>query len=266
MRGRTALAILSTLLLVSACIPLEINVEIVPKVEVSSATDTPSPAITTPIPSPLAIFEITPSATPSVFPTPKKGLAPSPPLAADRDRAVEAARRHLAEMLGVSQEQITLLHVETATWRDASLGCGQPSRGYAQVITPGFRILLEHNGQRYELHSDQSGNFVIVCHIPARIDRIPLRRIFGQDEIVERARQHLSLRLSVPLESVVTVSVEAAEWDDPSLGCGYLPGMQPDRAYPRGIPGYRILLDADGGRYEYHSGGLWLVFCGPEGR
>jgi hypothetical protein len=33
---------------------------------------------------------------------------------------------------------------------------------YAQVITPGYRVVLEAGGQRYEYHTD-TGRFVVLC-------------------------------------------------------------------------------------------------------
>ena len=40
------------------------------------------------------------------------------------------------------------------------------------------------------------------------------------------------------IESIDTISVDASEWDDSGLGCGYPPGKQPDRAYPAASEGY----------------------------
>jgi hypothetical protein len=34
---------------------------------------------------------------------------------------------------------------------------------YMQVITPGYRVTLEHNGQRYQVHTD-AGQRAVRCH------------------------------------------------------------------------------------------------------
>ena len=47
-------------------------------------------------------------------------------------------------------------------WSDASLGCPQPGMAYAQVITPGFRIALEAQGQLYQYHTDTKGQ-ILLC-------------------------------------------------------------------------------------------------------
>ena len=96
---------------------------------------------------------------------------------------------------------------------------------------------------------------------PAPGERVPLRRVRTQEEIVGVARQHLADRLGLPLEEIMVVSVEEAWWEDDALGCPRLPGHYPDRAYPGPIPGYRIILYAKNAQYEYHSGRLWLIFC-----
>ena len=130
---------------------------------------------TTTIPSPASGSEIKPITTPFLPALTLPDLPPPPGGSGDQNRAVEAARHHLAGVLDVPIEQISLLQVDSVTWRDTSLGCPQPGRGYAQVLTPGYRILLEHDGQPFELHSDQSGRYIMMCDSPAKSERIPLR-------------------------------------------------------------------------------------------
>ena len=67
----------------------------------------------------------------------------------------EAARQDLSKQLGMSLEEIEVQSVEAVEWPDASLGCPQPGMMYAQVITPGYRILLRAGDETYEYHSDQ---------------------------------------------------------------------------------------------------------------
>ncbi|MBI2919133.1 MAG: hypothetical protein HYY01_14255 [Chloroflexi bacterium] len=42
-------------------------------------------------------------------------------------------------------------------WPDASLGCPQPGVAYAQVATPGYRIILTSGGKEHHYHSDERG-------------------------------------------------------------------------------------------------------------
>jgi hypothetical protein len=75
---------------------------------------------------------------------------------------VRLAKEDLAQRLGLAVGQIQLVSVEVVEWSDTSLGCPQPGMMYAQVITPGYRVVLEAEGQRYEYHTD-TGNYVVLC-------------------------------------------------------------------------------------------------------
>ncbi|MFO7740972.1 MAG: hypothetical protein R6X31_01540 [Anaerolineae bacterium] len=79
------------------------------------------------------------------------------------ERGPAAAVAHLADEIGVSQEEIEVVSVEPVEWPDASLGCPEPGKMYAQVITPGYRIILELEGDRFEVHTDQEGRSVVTC-------------------------------------------------------------------------------------------------------
>jgi len=76
-------------------------------------------------------------------------------------RAVELARDDLARRLGVALEVIQLVSVDAVDWSDTSLGCPQPGMMYAQVITPGFLIVLEAMGQTYDYHTDEDSSAVL---------------------------------------------------------------------------------------------------------
>jgi hypothetical protein len=83
---------------------------------------------------------------------------------------IALARADLALRLGVPGESIVVGSFEEVVWRDASLGCPQPGASYAQVLTPGFAIVLEARGQEYTYHTDRD-QVVLLCadepHAPA---------------------------------------------------------------------------------------------------
>lgn len=83
-------------------------------------------------------------------------------LSAEAERVVQLARQDLAWRLGMALEQILFVSVQEVQWRDASLGCPWPNARYAQVITPGFRVVLEAQGKTYEYHSD-AGQRLVLC-------------------------------------------------------------------------------------------------------
>lgn len=81
------------------------------------------------------------------------------------EQLVAAAVADLAERLGVATEAITLVSDEAKTWPDSSAGCPQPGMMYAQVLTEGSRIVLEHGGRRYDYHQ-AGGRPPFLCQRP----------------------------------------------------------------------------------------------------
>jgi ADP-ribose pyrophosphatase YjhB (NUDIX family) len=98
----------------------------------------------------------------------------------DEERALEAARRTLAEQTGVPADEVRLVSIAETEWPDASLGCPRPGMMYAQVITPGYLVTLEAEGRTHEVHTDRNGRAVI-CKDGASADR-------ADDEVVRVTR------------------------------------------------------------------------------
>jgi hypothetical protein len=87
-----------------------------------------------------------------------QGIQPLP----GSETALAAAIADLSKQVGLSADQITLVSMEAQEWGDTSLGCPQPGMMYAQVITPGYLMVLEAQGQQYKYHTDQRTS-VIWC-------------------------------------------------------------------------------------------------------
>lgn len=66
-----------------------------------------------------------------------------------------------------------------------------------------------------------------------------------------QAVRDLARRLDVPEADITVVRVEQVTWRDRSLGCPR-PGMMYAQVLTDGV---RVVLEADGERYEYHAGG-----------
>lgn len=71
------------------------------------------------------------------------------------------ATTDLAFRLGIPQAEIQVQLVEPMEWPDASLGCPLADVAYAQVVTPGYRVLLIAAGSLYEYHTDRAGQLVL---------------------------------------------------------------------------------------------------------
>jgi len=84
------------------------------------------------------------------------GLAATPVASSAMDPILAA----IAREIGVSADDLNVVSATPQTWPDSALGCPQPGMLYAQVITPGFQIVVDSGGEQIEFHSDEQGNVV----------------------------------------------------------------------------------------------------------
>ena len=87
------------------------------------------------------------------------------PFASGLENLIEQVKADLAKRLAIPGTQVNLVEATEVEWSDSSLGCPQPEMSYLQVITPGYLILLDVNGTRYEYHSNRETYFVY-CENP----------------------------------------------------------------------------------------------------
>jgi len=92
-------------------------------------------------------------------PTP---VTPSP---SSLQNLTKKAIEDLAQQLSIPETQIQLVEARDVIWTDSSLGCPQPGMAYADVLTSGYLILLNVNGQSYEYHAGKNSN-VFHCSDP----------------------------------------------------------------------------------------------------
>ena len=57
----------------------------------------------------------------------------------------------------VEESQVQVVSYEQEQWPDSCLGLADPGENCLQVITPGWSILLDADGKRYEIHTDEKG-------------------------------------------------------------------------------------------------------------
>jgi hypothetical protein len=106
----------------------------------------------------IIVMTPTPQPTKANLPT----LPQSAPAGQGAERVIQLARQDLAQKLNVPIDEIREVSVEAVEWPDTSLGCPQPGMMYAQMITPGFKVVLAAKGQTVEYHTD-SGRHVVSC-------------------------------------------------------------------------------------------------------
>ena len=74
-----------------------------------------------------------------------------------------AARKLLADELDADEGDFRLDSSEGVGWSDASLGCPQEGMAYAQVITPGYKLVFDLAGSSYSVHANSDGSHMVVC-------------------------------------------------------------------------------------------------------
>ena len=77
-------------------------------------------------------------------------------MAMTKEDAVGRAREDLAARLGVKEDAIEEDSVEDAEFPDASFGAGASNEMSAQMITPGWRIILRARGERFEYRANRN--------------------------------------------------------------------------------------------------------------
>ena len=68
---------------------------------------------------------------------------------------------HQQVRLGIEQDQIQILSIQSVVWNDSSLGCPEKGMMYLQVLTPGYQVLLQAQGRQYDYRTDEAGTFKI---------------------------------------------------------------------------------------------------------
>jgi hypothetical protein len=78
--------------------------------------------------------------------------------------AGEAARLWLLDALKIDPSTIKVVSVTPQDWPDSCLGVHKPGVVCASEIVPGFRVILDANGIRYELRTNRDGKTIVVAN------------------------------------------------------------------------------------------------------
>ena len=157
-----AAAVMAAVVLLAGCqaaAPVEVA-QLPPIATTTVPADTPAPAAP-------AATETKPVVNTATVPVQEREAPVAPtetliPPAAGSEAAVAAAVAHLAQHLGLDEQDILVQIVEAVDWPDSSLGCPQKGMMYLQVITPGYQVMLRLEEQTYDYRV--AGQQVILCH------------------------------------------------------------------------------------------------------
>jgi hypothetical protein len=126
------------------------------------ATATDSPATASPVSGPPITGTVTLSGTTSVIEatTPMSLTTPAAP--GTPPAVVTAAIADTAKQMNVSPDQLTLVSYAAVDWPDACLGVVKPGMMCAQVVTPGYRIVLQGPQGQFEVHTGADGSPALI--------------------------------------------------------------------------------------------------------
>ena len=131
----------------------------------AAPTATPTAAATArPSPTTVARPTVGPSAgaAAAATPTGQKVVMAAVTVPPQAQQQVALVVEDLRQRLRLSDaSSIIVASVQEIEWGDTSLGCPKEGMVYAQMIAPGYTILLQATGTTYEYHTDFAERFVL---------------------------------------------------------------------------------------------------------
>jgi hypothetical protein len=165
------------------------------------------------------------------------------------------ARQLVAEALGVPATSTHVVSSEPREFADASLDCPAPGMAYAQVLTPGWVVIVEAEGRRFDVRV--AGHAGRICH---RRQGGRASTVLSRPEpaaLAEAARQDLAGRLALDAAGISVLNIRRLSAGEVVPGCGLVCTGDDARC------GYGIRLLADERTFDYVSQGEAVRPC-PE--
>ncbi len=122
----------------------------------------------------------------------------------DGDVMATIAAEDLAERLQLPLPEILVLSIEETDWPDACLGIAADSAACADVIVPGYRILLVHGSQVHAYHTDrdQTVRYAGVDAEDAPLVRIWLEAVDAEGNGIDSVQSGESFTLNIYAEDL----------------------------------------------------------------
>ena len=156
----------------------------------------------------------------------------------DLTPAQRATINALMEQLNLTADKIKLVSTEAVTWPNGCLGIVRMGVMCTQAEVPGFKIILEADGQKYEFHANQDGSVVMLAEgaqESADVEQIVIKQ--------------LAANLSLQESDISVVSSTTIEFNDACMGVA-MEGIMCAQVV---TPGHIIVLEANSVQYEYHT-------------
>ena len=156
----------------------------------------------------------------------------------DLSPAQLAAITALSEKLNLTADEITVVSTEAVTWPDGCLGIVRMGVMCTQAEVPGFKIILEAEGNTYDVHTNQDGSVVVLADGEQSTGSV-------EEAVIKQLAANLGLKES----DITVVSNEIVEFSDSCLGIT----IQEVKCAQVTTPGRIIILEAKDVQYEYHT-------------
>jgi len=168
---------------------------------------------------------------------------------------IDAAKTDLAQRLGIEVNEVLVRSAEEVTWSDSSLGCPQPGKVYAQVLTEGAVIRLGFDGVDYSYHAGE-GRQPFLCEDSSTL----VSPSAAHQSVIDQARHDLAQRAVVTPEDIVLISVQPIDVIA-STPCapGVLDVVDPEEGR---VPAVEVILQGGVEAHRYVSVALVLHYCG----
>ena len=176
------------------------------------------------------------TAAPTEEPSSPEDEATSVPV--DLTPAQLAAVTSLSDQLSLNVDHIKLVSTEAVTWPDGCLGIVRMGVMCTQAEVPGFKIILDAEGQEYEYHTNQDGSVVLLAEGAENSGAV-------EEMVIKQLADNLGLQES----DITVVSSKEIEFADACLGVA-MEGVMCAQVV---TPGRIIVLEANGVEYEYHT-------------
>lgn len=177
----------------------------------------------------------------SCNPNNNKDVIPAPEI----PEAVNSAIILIAKNLNVSEDAIRLIKYDPVDWEDSCLGVEQSEKVCMMVITPGYRIELESQGIPYIIHTDKSGENMIINDLNAEHSII-------EEEApgaVIKAKIFMAEKLRIDKEKIIIIAYESVNWPDGCLGIH----QNNEMCIQVITPGYQVSLKFENQIYYYRT-------------
>jgi hypothetical protein len=75
---------------------------------------------------------------------------------------METVMLALEKLTGAMRTEFKIIRAEETIWPNGALGCPLPGINYTQATMPGFHIVLEHKGLKYDYRADGK-RYLLLC-------------------------------------------------------------------------------------------------------